>query len=88
MKKKPSHGQGRIRVFPCIVYSLSEVNKGFEEGWRFRVHDIDDETWYFHNADRMYHQLAIHNMHPVTVERMEELRKKRLDRRSKRKGSQ
>jgi hypothetical protein len=63
-------------VYPCKVYSLSpEANaREFERGFRFRVHDFDDQIWYFVTEERMRFVLTIHNMMPVLPEKLDELR--------------
>lgn len=75
MAKKPN--KRRIKVYPCIVYELTDQNIGWDEGFRFRVNDIDGDKWYFRDKSRMFDLLSIHAMHPVTEQRMDELRQKR-----------
>jgi hypothetical protein len=66
----------KLQVFPCVIFSLSPENnpEDWKRGYRYRVHDFDDEVWRFATEDRMYHVLAIHSMMPVLPAKMAELR--------------
>ncbi len=61
---------------PVVVYSLDEGQAGYDKGYRFRVHDFDDDgpPAFFVTKDRMVHILTAHCMMPVTPERMTKLR--------------
>lgn len=65
------------KIFPCVIFELQPHNPEYEHGYRYRVHNLEDEQAYFADKTRMFEILAIHNFHPIKPETMERLRKKR-----------
>jgi hypothetical protein len=76
MAEHKEHGRKR-RYHPCVIYELQTYNPEHQEGYRYRIHDIDDDQMYFHEKDRMAYVVELHGFRPVLPAKMEELRRQR-----------
>lgn len=73
----------KIKVYPCVVYELTEQNIGYDKGYRYRVEDVDGDRWFFADKPRMFDVLSVHALHPLTETKMEEVRAERAKRQQK-----
>ena len=72
-KQRKNKGDER-EWYPCVVKILQDHDPEYRKGARFRVHDFDDQTWYFLDNERMVYVLTKHAMMPVKPDAMDKLR--------------
>lgn len=69
--------RGGREKYPCVIFKVPSDHHSYRLGWRFHVHDIDDDILWFHHVDRMLFVLDCHAMLAVSADEMEAIRKAR-----------
>lgn len=61
-------------IHPIMFLELSAGDAGWEEGYRWRVDQLDEDQHFFADRERAEDFIILHGMKVVTVERMIDLR--------------
>jgi hypothetical protein len=59
---------------PVLVQKLEPLDRGYDQGYRFRIIQIDADAMYFSDWDRVLQCIKNEGLKPITDEEMESIR--------------
>lgn len=63
-------GQPGTKREPCLLIELTTRERGYPQGYRFRVDQRDGDKHYFANRQRAEWFVAVHGLTPVSEHQM------------------